>query len=84
MCLPQTASPKAEEVECLCKLVRIVGRELHIVYHKEEGTELLDAYLWHLLKMKEAKSDPLHHSMVQARYASGHQPLQALLMQLSE
>ena len=69
-------------MECLHKLMSTVSHMLDSIYSRR-GTELLDAYLLHALKMKVAENlEPQRCSMVQARRASDSHPLQGLSMML--
>ena len=59
----QVDSPKAEEVECLCKLMSTIG---HLLDASKKGTERMDAYFMRMQKVKEAKSlESRHRFLIQ-------------------
>ncbi|CAK0783381.1 hypothetical protein CVIRNUC_006580 [Coccomyxa viridis] len=61
--LTEVNSPKAEEVECLCKLMSTIG---HLLDASKKGTERMDAYFMRMQKVKEAKSlESRHRFLIQ-------------------
>ena len=68
-CSLQTESPKAEEIECLCKLMSTIGHLLDATSKK--GPERMDAYFSRMHKVKEAKSlESRHRFLIQVRGCS--------------
>ena len=66
----QTENPKAEEIECLCKLMSTIGHLLDAATSKK-GPERMDAYFSRMHKVKEAKSlESRHRFMIQVRDCS--------------
>ena len=69
----QVDSPKAEEVECLCKLMSTIG---HLLDASKKGTERMDAYFMRMQKVKEARSlESRHRFMIQVGTEEGTLPL---------
>ena len=63
----QTENPKAEEIECLCKLMSTIGHLLDAATSKK-GPERMDAYFSRMHKVKEAKSlESRHRFLIQVR-----------------
>ena len=59
----QTDTPKAEDVECLCKLLSTIG---HLLDAGKKGPMVMDAYFSRMRKVMEAKGlESRHRFMIQ-------------------
>jgi translation initiation factor 4G len=57
-------NPKAEDVECLCKLLATIGGQLD----QGKGQERMDAYFLRLNRLKDVPAlEARHRFMIQAR-----------------
>jgi translation initiation factor 4G len=66
---PQVENPKAEDVECLCKLLTTIGAQLDA---SPKGYEKMGAYFYRLERLATSpKLESRHRFMIQVAFFDG-------------